>query len=506
LFGSALTAPLSRSRRGESKKIMTALGRNVFKSAEILFKGVFLPLVKKGTKNDAILSELVNQYDRFENDPIHWKRVLGGLELSNPAEYGSSEEMFAASNWLDDVYGLGGIKLGSQASMDMYLNELRVMMFDAFAKNINDPVQLQTYAEQVNTATGRIKFKGSSAAGFVFFAPRLYVSQMATTFGYDAYKAFYDADKKGALSNDIKKQFFDDLANRWIGYATLTSGLILMGFNLNFELDDPKNMFRFTKNKADGTTTTIDFPGGLPFYYRTMFSIYKLFSDGVDHPNAPTVDEIIYRDMKKKFSPVLSAGLSLASNKDFLGRPVGLDFRERITVALAMGFTPIPIQESVISGLRAGLKAMGNKNVVSDYAGIASDNIQEDIMDNVGKYVLNSIGVNRFERSPSSEFQYRKYLFENEINPKLDYSKLLKDDRVKKLFRTTTKKFGTEVDDYSNMKELYRRQVLDETARRLKKRHYKNGKYKFSKEEFKETLQDVSERHMRIWEKKARGL
>lgn len=246
----------------------------------------------------------------------------------------AKEEAFM-TNLVDQVPVLGKLTKGSERAYSMYLNKMRVDLFNRFADAMeergvtmkNSPEQYKQLAKYINNSTGRGDIGGvlNDAAPLLnglFFSPRLIASRI-NMLTYFAQPRFYKS-----VPQEVRQAYFKDMA-KFIGVGMTVLALAkLSGAQVE---DDPRSA-DFGKIKAGNTRW--DIWGGFQQYARAGAQVltgetkssnngkvYKLNGEGIFGKDRGSVIENMFRG---KLAPVPSMAWDLIKGRNIVGDKISL--------------------------------------------------------------------------------------------------------------------------------------------------------------------------------------
>lgn len=396
-------------------------------------------------------------YEQLTQDPLHYFRRLAGVDIIDPSSDTLSEEWFD-TRFLDNVPVIGGMKKGSESSYTTFMNIVRARMFDNYVKNdpsiLSNPESLGALGEMINTITGRSKIPewklggkqvvgpGFGAAfGFLFFAPRYYVSRIKIlaklpTLIPGIQNVPGIGKSRFVIQDPVARKFY----RREIGAAMAAYGLLftIAGALGGLEWDPRKNML-FKIRIGD---KSFDLTAGLGQFIRVAAQLTTKARDSVIAPDGKNVDvkpsnqwftsmtdawDIISNFAKYKLHPGFNVLLMAFDGTDAIGRPLGRTLGERLLMLSARTIVPISLQQAadpLIEPSLTGKKTLFDADYwttdtglilaatlgmgVTDYNNRAKDKMVVDYLDSLGMRIPNSIPSKPPEWLKNSEY-YKHY-------------------------------------------------------------------------------------------------
>jgi hypothetical protein len=282
----------------------------------------------------------------LENDPNYEIMKEAGLSIADPnSPFLRAREEAFMSGYVEKVEGFIGEKLfgnknfgfvqGSERAYVMYLNKMRVDLFNKYAAALeqkgktydNSPDTYKAIAKYVNNVTGRGNMgKAEEIAKFsnaLFFSPRLIASRLSLMNPYYIYK----------MPSDVRKIYVKDMAS-FIATGLTVIGMIYLAGGGDEEDDiwvetDPRSS-DFMKIRQGEKRW--DIWGGFQQYVRTMVQYFsgekkspttdEITELKEDAPYGETRGKLLTRFVRNKLAPIPSSIWDLTSGRNSVGEKV----------------------------------------------------------------------------------------------------------------------------------------------------------------------------------------
>ncbi len=262
-----------------------------------------------------------NTYEQIDNamreHPNHFYRERAELELTDiDGTLNEREESFQSA-WAESIPGVASVVRGSNRSMTVTLNLIRVAAFDEFIEaNPNATLdEMKAWANWVNVATGRGRLGSAGAIGttlsIVFFAPRFALSRIQVS--YKAIQYWHLPRVRNAILKDQA--------------GTLAVGMLMLalahlaGFSVGLNPRDPD----FGKIRIGDTRINIWF--GLQQPVRIVLQLGLIATDRMGltgrhltaTQKAISPMELIGRFGEFKLSPLITTPIELLTGENVVG-------------------------------------------------------------------------------------------------------------------------------------------------------------------------------------------
>jgi len=369
-------------------------------------------------------------HNRMTGSEKHQIRLLAGLEVSEPGDISSAEEMFVGTA-INRVALVGRIKMSSEVAMTLYLNMLRVTAFDNFLSAYPDAsiAELQQFAAILNEMTGRKKFEGvfqglNKVVGGLsplLFAPRLYASRAfwflrQFVVPVDVAITLIPGVRHGLLHHrKVARQLIAILAR---SRATQIGVFATLGMIFGGAVGDDPEDSTFGKYLFGTRAYTVD-PGS----FQLAVLIYGMIQAENNQPY-----DAIFRYIKYKLHPFWSSAVQAAYGADFLGRPY-TDNAVTTRLFALQAFLPISIQQAfnsiVLPGIKDGISA---DKLLTDTADLLYEFLGGSITDfdsNIKHYLVKEVisaagkGTSYTPAAPSKDLLELGSSGEKEYNQRL---------------------------------------------------------------------------------------
>ncbi len=320
----------------------------------------------------------------LENDPNYEIMKESGLSIADPnSPFLRAREEAFMSGYVEKVEGFIGEKLfgsknfgfvqGSERAYVMYLNKMRVDLFNKYAAALeekgktydNSPETYKGIAKYVNNVTGRGNMgKAEEAAKYlnaIFFSPRLIASRLSLL------NPVYFAK----MPMDIKKIYLKDMA------AFISTGLTVIGMiylagggdeedDIWVEIDPRSSDFM----KIRQGEKRWDIWGGFQQYIRTFvqFAMGEKKSPTTDEitelkedaPYGETRGKLLTRFVRNKLAPVPSSIIDLTSGRSSVGEKTSLkdELLSSITPLLWQQVYEVAKAEGAVAAITIGVPSV----------------------------------------------------------------------------------------------------------------------------------------------------
>lgn len=318
-------------------------------------------------------------YDRWFYELEHSDRYklmqdsgLAITDVNNP-KLAAKEEAFM-SNLAEKVPFIGKLVKGSQRAYTIYLNKMRVDLFNRFTDQMqrdgktfdNSKEAYEQMAAFVNNMTGRGDLgktlnEASPLLSQLFFSPRLMASRV-NTLTYLAQPRFWKT-----VPENVRKDYFKSLL------STAGLGLTILGLAkmMGAETEDDPRSPDFGKIKSGNTRW--DIWGGHQQYIRLVAQVVtgqkksstsgKITEMGTKEPYSGSRGGQVFGFLRGKLAPVPSAAVDILVGKNMVG--------EDLTTKWKSGPKEVGIGENIsshllpltITGLRDAIKDQGMKAI-----------------------------------------------------------------------------------------------------------------------------------------------
>lgn len=303
-------------------------------------------------KNPGLSNEI---YRQITEHPFYERAVALGLVITSPDSHIFVNEMLGEEDAFDIAHGktagrknylarsarlvLGArrkLKMASNAAFATHLNLLSMNTFANYIQKVREATgedpsneELVAMAREINNSTGRTTRlkEGLKYASYVFWAPRLYLSQilnLANIIGDPANYIYH----KSKGNKEMARAYGHRTVNSAI-FAATAAGLYMLrkflakkqcGDNTEVSMDPHKTSFL----KIKCGELTYD-PTGNERQWLALGARILAGSDGepiVDFYGKPVgTPKQIVNMLEYKWNPLLSTGFQLWDAADFLGRP-----------------------------------------------------------------------------------------------------------------------------------------------------------------------------------------
>jgi hypothetical protein len=226
---------------------------------------------------------------------------------------------------------------GSERAYTMYLNHMRVDLFNRFADSMedrgltwyNNPTAYKQMAAYVNNSTGRGDMgktlnNVAPLLNSLFFSPRLIASRI------NMLTYFMQPRLYGSVPKEVRKAYFVDMA-KFIGLGITVMGLASMGGDdddTEVEKDPRSSDFGKIKNKD----TRWDIWGGYQQYIRVAAQVMsgerkasssgKFYSLDGESMFGQTKSDVLLGMVRGKLAPVPAMAVDIFSGRNIIGEKV----------------------------------------------------------------------------------------------------------------------------------------------------------------------------------------
>lgn len=299
------------------------------------------------------------QFHDIISHPFQEKREKADLKVSRPGGgYESGEEYFT-SDLARKIPLLGRLIAGSDAAMTVYLNAIRVGQFDSYLmKNpMASDEELAVVAAHINTSTGVTNFGsakerkdlegvtriesfqkafmgGLPFANFAFIATRLYASNFVYILNtpWQVMKAIGESVKGDPSANAYMYALKDKAITlgMFTGIYAATKALFdAMGHPCSISYNPRSSAFM----KLHCGERTMGITGGAESYVRLIAQMMTKSKEGYDFQevdnsidsryfNMNSMKDLAFTFLEHKITPFNGFMFSVASDTDFIGRPL----------------------------------------------------------------------------------------------------------------------------------------------------------------------------------------